>query len=233
MVDFDPDTGRSAPEVLKAIVRANQNNAGITAPLFAPVDWPPDKPSVFRSWPKSSERTGCWGHSSCGSIPPALLGLTCGMNITLPSQLRHFVEREIKKGRFENASDVVADGLRLLEMRDQVAARPAITWAILGSMGDGNIEAMAFLVMMEAAKSAREDLKEIMEEMKAINRAKAALRELIKKLAHDMAANRGKAALEFGPGGIGSEKGYHRIPLPHLDPGTPGGVRMVSTDMHP
>jgi uncharacterized protein YcbX len=29
MVNFDPDSGRSAPEVLQAIVRTNQNNAGI------------------------------------------------------------------------------------------------------------------------------------------------------------------------------------------------------------
>ena len=29
MVNFDPDSGHSAPEVMKAIVRANQNNAGI------------------------------------------------------------------------------------------------------------------------------------------------------------------------------------------------------------
>jgi hypothetical protein len=29
MVNFDPDSGHSAPEVLKAIVRANQNNAGV------------------------------------------------------------------------------------------------------------------------------------------------------------------------------------------------------------
>jgi uncharacterized protein YcbX len=29
MVNFDPDGGSPAPEVLKAVVRANQNNAGI------------------------------------------------------------------------------------------------------------------------------------------------------------------------------------------------------------
>jgi MOSC domain-containing protein len=29
MVNIDPDTGRSDPEVLKAVVRANQNEAGI------------------------------------------------------------------------------------------------------------------------------------------------------------------------------------------------------------
>jgi uncharacterized protein YcbX len=29
IVNFDPDSGRSAPEVLRSIVRTNQNNAGI------------------------------------------------------------------------------------------------------------------------------------------------------------------------------------------------------------
>jgi uncharacterized protein YcbX len=29
MINFDPDSASSAPEVLKAVVRANQNNAGI------------------------------------------------------------------------------------------------------------------------------------------------------------------------------------------------------------
>ena len=29
MVNFDPDSARAAPEVLKAVVRANQNHAGI------------------------------------------------------------------------------------------------------------------------------------------------------------------------------------------------------------
>jgi uncharacterized protein len=31
MVNLDPDSARSAPEVLKAVVRANQNNAGVYA----------------------------------------------------------------------------------------------------------------------------------------------------------------------------------------------------------
>jgi hypothetical protein len=29
VVNFDPDSARTAPEVLKAVVRRNQNNAGI------------------------------------------------------------------------------------------------------------------------------------------------------------------------------------------------------------
>lgn len=47
----------------------------------------------------------------------------------------------------------------------------------LGSMGDADIMALAFIVMMEAAKSAREDLKSIMAGVKAINAAKADFRE--------------------------------------------------------
>jgi hypothetical protein len=53
--------------------------------------------------------------------------------------------------------------------------------AVLGSMGDGDIMAMCFIVMMDAAKSAREDLKSIMEGVKAINAQKAALRKALEE----------------------------------------------------
>ena len=36
MVNLDPDSGRSAPEVLKSIVRMNQNNAGIYGTVIRP-----------------------------------------------------------------------------------------------------------------------------------------------------------------------------------------------------
>lgn len=52
----------------------------------------------------------------------------------------------------------------------------------LGAIGDGDIMAIAFLVMMEAAKSAREDLKEIMGQVKAINSAKTQQRGLIREI---------------------------------------------------
>jgi hypothetical protein len=45
------------------------------------------------------------------------------------------------------------------------------------SPADGDIMALAFLVMMASAKSAREDLKAIMSQIKAINDAKQAWRE--------------------------------------------------------
>ena len=46
---------------------------------------------------------------------------------------------------------------------------------ILGDMDSADIEAIAFLVLFEAAKSAREDLKSIMEKVKEINAAKERL----------------------------------------------------------
>lgn len=52
----------------------------------------------------------------------------------------------------------------------------------LGSLADGDIMAMAFIVMMEAAKSAREDLKSIMDEVKNINAAKEKLRSFMSQL---------------------------------------------------
>ena len=44
---------------------------------------------------------------------------------------------------------------------------------------DGDIEALCFVVMMEAAKSAQEDLQSVMDGVKAINQAKAKQREVL------------------------------------------------------
>jgi len=46
-------------------------------------------------------------------------------------------------------------------------------WAVLGNMQGADIEALCFLVLMDASKSAQEDLKAIMARVKAINNAKA------------------------------------------------------------
>ncbi|MEO8056505.1 MAG: hypothetical protein ABI768_15195 [Acidobacteriota bacterium] len=62
------------------------------------------------------------------------------------------------------------------------ATTPTGSYANLGAIGDGDIMAIAFLVMMEAAKSAREDLKEIMGQVKAINSAKTQQRGLISEI---------------------------------------------------
>ncbi len=60
-------------------------------------------------------------------------------------------------------------------------AAPAGTtnWAVLGDMGNGDIEALAFLVLMQAAKSAQEDLKAIMDGVKAANAEKSKQRAAV------------------------------------------------------
>jgi len=48
-------------------------------------------------------------------------------------------------------------------------------------MADADIEALAFLVLMQATKSAQDDLRDIMEKVKAINKHKQQLRNSLEK----------------------------------------------------
>lgn len=50
------------------------------------------------------------------------------------------------------------------------------TWSVLGSLNGQDIEALCFLVLMQASKSAQEDLKAIMAKVKSINEQKEKLR---------------------------------------------------------
>ncbi len=58
----------------------------------------------------------------------------------------------------------------------------ATSWAVLGSMNGADIEALCFLVLMEASKSAQEDLKAVMARVKAINNAKSQQRSAMQEL---------------------------------------------------
>lgn len=155
------------------------------------------------------------------------------MNITLSPAQERFVDEQVTSGRYLDASEVVREAVRLLEARGAIAA--ANNFAVLGSMADGDITAMAFIVMMEAAQSAQEDLKAIMAQVKAINHAKEVMRTLLGKVERDCAANavhREGAALDFSRG-LGSERAYHEAPVPYLDPDAAGGIKVVPTDLWP
>ena len=56
-------------------------------------------------------------------------------------------------------------------------------YSTLGELAGGDIEALAFIVLMEAVKSAQEDLNAIMAQVEEINKAKAKQRELLSELA--------------------------------------------------
>lgn len=76
------------------------------------------------------------------------------------------------------------------ELSEQMAvARVRANFAVLGNLGDGDVMAIAFVVMMEAAKSAQDDLKSIMAGVKSINEAKARARQNQKKVRSDVAAS--------------------------------------------
>jgi len=65
-------------------------------------------------------------------------------------------------------------------------------YPILGAMNGQDIEAIAFLVLMQAAKSAQEDLKAIMNHVKEINKQKQKLRELMSELSSKALLKDGK-----------------------------------------
>jgi hypothetical protein len=84
-----------------------------------------------------------------------------------PSRLRAQVERVY------TITDRFQVELRVLE-ESRAPVHQVVKWA-LSPPADGDIEALAFIVVMEASKSAQDDLKSIMEEVKAINDAKSGL----------------------------------------------------------
>ncbi len=63
----------------------------------------------------------------------------------------------------------------------------ATSWAQLGSLNTADIEALCFLVLMQASKSAQEDLKAIMAKVKSINEQKAKQRELLSSMQKEKA----------------------------------------------
>jgi hypothetical protein len=68
-----------------------------------------------------------------------------------------------------------------LQVQLQVLSeRGAVKPKVQSTTVDGDISALAFIVIMQASKSAQDDLKGIMEKVKAINSQKKKLRDLIK-----------------------------------------------------
>ncbi len=157
------------------------------------------------------------------------------MDIALTPAQRRLVEQLVKTGRYKSSAEVVGAALQRMAASDSQVGFGAGTAAPAGLTDGEDIEALVFIVMMEAAQSAQQDLKDIMAEVKAMTSAKAKLRELINQINRDVAANVGcddhARKLDFSRG-LGSEQAYHRAPLPVLDPDAKGGVRLKPCDLH-
>jgi len=149
------------------------------------------------------------------------------MEVRLPPQLAAFVKKMVDSGRYDDPAEVVRESVRRFERQTELAS--------LGDLGGNDIEALAFLVLMQAAKSAQEDLKAVMARVKAINEAKSAVRDLMSSVSKDVATNagqkNGEPPLDLSEG-MGSEKAYHRARLPVAEPTSDGTIPTVLTELH-
>ena len=98
------------------------------------------------------------------------------MNVTLSPALRRFVDEQVKDGRYADATEVVREAVQRMELESRRAGK------LPGPAGSGDIMGLAFLVLMESAKSAQEDLKAIMDGVKAINKEKQGWRAVANTL---------------------------------------------------
>jgi len=127
------------------------------------------------------------------------------MNVALSPALRQFVDSQIANGRYLDAGDVIRASLRRMEAQElalgrrcdadstsTISASGGTIYPNLGALADGDTMATVFIVMMEAAKSAREDLKAIMDGVKAINKQKDGWRSVADTVNRLAAAVAGK-----------------------------------------
>ncbi len=95
-----------------------------------------------------------------------------------------------KHSKWVRLTSVEVDETR---MPDDKLTIKVMGYAELGRMSGSDIEALAFLVLMQAAKSAQEDLKAIMAKTKAIKEQKAKLRDELNRAQ----SAQGKAKLQL------------------------------------
>lgn len=86
---------------------------------------------------------------------------------------------------------------RVEAARISAGGRSVNDWVGGIDFANADIEAIAFLVLMQASKSAQEDLRAIMEEVKSINEAKARQRELLARIQAESAAAAAKAGRRY------------------------------------
>jgi hypothetical protein len=81
------------------------------------------------------------------------------MDISLTPIQRHLIEKLMKTGRHKTAAQVIDAALQQLAAREGQPDALASLASLPRPSGSEDIEALAFVVMMEAAKGAQEDLK--------------------------------------------------------------------------
>jgi hypothetical protein len=122
---------------------------------------------------------------------------------------KHFVLKLTSEGRKWLQAEVARAQADQHFTAEQAIADTRANVATLGSLSDADIMAIAFIVMMEATKSAQEDLKSIMDGVKLINKQKDGWRKVqdtVNKLSADSVSNgansSGASSRVTGPCGV-------------------------------
>ena len=118
------------------------------------------------------------------ALPPGSEAVEARLMIKVGPQMRAFMRQEVARQR---GNQTFEDSLAARAVRGR------------GNLNDADIDALMFLVMMEAAKSAQEDLKSIMDGVKAINDAKASNRRTARTNAARPRAAINRAAISVVP----------------------------------
>lgn len=101
------------------------------------------------------------------AFPSGALAMEAKFLERIGSQTRAWIRQE---GARVNRSDTISQ---------ETAVRAVASNRSLRGLGGTDVDALAFLVMMEAARSAREDLKAIMDGVKQLDRDKASARQAV------------------------------------------------------
>lgn len=112
------------------------------------------------------------------TIPPDLQARADALSRTAPPAVLSWVHNEgLKVAKATGSVDVrsIEAAARSSFGVTQMTMK-STSYANLGTLPDGDIMAICFIVLMEATKSAQEDLKSIMDGVKAINKEKEGLR---------------------------------------------------------
>ena len=118
-------------------------------------------------------------------VPPEMTLRFAALQPRLQPSAKAWVEQQARLEAQKSAPDVVGLGAAI---RSRFSGSPGSKPNVTG----GDIEAMAFLVMMQATNDMDKDLQQIMAEVQAMTNAKQQLRALMNRLNKDVAASAGK-----------------------------------------
>ena len=140
------------------------------------------------------------------AFPPGALETEARLLARAGPQARVWVKEEAARDR--DAGTVSQDA----------ASTAGTAYRNRGGSNTVDIEAMTFLVMMEAAKSAQEDLRSIMDRVRAINAAKASMRQSVTASPDSAGRRAGPPAVASGPASRATSPAVSPMPASRATP---------------